>query len=195
MNSIIIPTTAAARQSSYPVERDMFDILLPAGRDTLVTAGVKGIGAAAATRLREGGATVLTAGWGRPGDPGLQRLFVAADITAADGLAVSGDAFSVVGDRKAEIGKLATKRDLGPQVEPDTGITAGDHVTRNLMAQFVGAVAVGLAVFTTSLMAFIALFAWWILVLEPSPAVQPPAQISMPLFPQGYRPPAHEHRS
>ena len=56
------------------------------GRRALVTGGTKGIGAATAARLREAGATVLTTARKRlvdlPGD-----LFVASDITTADGCA------------------------------------------------------------------------------------------------------------
>ena len=56
-----------------------------AGRRALVTGGSKGIGAAIAGRLAEGGATVLTTARTMPGgypDPG---LFVVADISTPGG--------------------------------------------------------------------------------------------------------------
>ena len=62
------------------------------GRRALVTGGTKGIGEAVATCLREGGAIVLTTAR-RPAatfDPG--DLFVAADITTAEGCAAVADA-------------------------------------------------------------------------------------------------------
>jgi NAD(P)-dependent dehydrogenase (short-subunit alcohol dehydrogenase family) len=69
----------------------MSDNLELDGRRALVTGGTKGIGKAVAARLREAGATVLTTSRTRPGDlPG--DLFVAADITTAEGCVVVGDA-------------------------------------------------------------------------------------------------------
>src|SRR5262245_48648372 len=63
------------------------------GRRALVTGGTKGIGRAVVTRLRESGATVLTTA--RTVSPGDTGLFVAADITTADGCAVIADAVRV----------------------------------------------------------------------------------------------------
>ena len=57
------------------------------GKHVLVTGGTKGIGAAVATRLREGGATVLTTARTKPSDLADANLFVASDITTADGCA------------------------------------------------------------------------------------------------------------
>ena len=62
------------------------------GRRALVTGGTKGIGAAVAARLREGGATVLTTARTAPGDLADAGLFVAADITTAEGCASVADA-------------------------------------------------------------------------------------------------------
>ena len=62
------------------------------GKHVLVTGGSKGIGAAVATRLREGGATVLTTARTKPGDLADTDLFVAADITTAEGCATVADA-------------------------------------------------------------------------------------------------------
>src|SRR6266436_5022626 len=61
------------------------------GKHVLVTGGSKGIGAAVATRLREGGATVLTTARTKPGDLADTDLFVAADITTAEGCATVAD--------------------------------------------------------------------------------------------------------
>ncbi len=69
----------------------MSDNLELEGRRALVTGGTKGIGEAVAARLREAGATVLTTARTRPGNlPG--DLFVAADITSAEGCATVADA-------------------------------------------------------------------------------------------------------
>jgi NAD(P)-dependent dehydrogenase (short-subunit alcohol dehydrogenase family) len=57
------------------------------GRRALVTGGTKGIGKAVASRLREAGATVLTTARMRPGDLDDADLFVAADLTTAEGCA------------------------------------------------------------------------------------------------------------
>jgi len=62
------------------------------GKHVLVTGGTKGIGAAVATRLREGGATVLTTARTRPSDLADADLFVASDITTAEGCATVADA-------------------------------------------------------------------------------------------------------
>ncbi|HEY6270095.1 MAG TPA: SDR family oxidoreductase [Candidatus Acidoferrum sp.] len=61
------------------------------GRRALVTGGSKGIGKAVATRLREAGATVLTTARMRPGDLS-DNLFVAAEITTAEGCATVANA-------------------------------------------------------------------------------------------------------
>jgi NAD(P)-dependent dehydrogenase (short-subunit alcohol dehydrogenase family) len=55
------------------------------GKRVLVTGGSKGIGQAVAARLREGGATVLTTARRQPSDLADETLFVAADITTAEG--------------------------------------------------------------------------------------------------------------
>ena len=63
-----------------------------AGQRALVTGGTKGIGAAVAARLRELGATVLTTARTPPGRQDPPDLFVAADITTAEGCATVADA-------------------------------------------------------------------------------------------------------
>jgi NAD(P)-dependent dehydrogenase (short-subunit alcohol dehydrogenase family) len=62
------------------------------GKRVLVTGGTKGIGQAVAVRLREGGATVLTTARTRPGDLADADLFVASDITTAEGCVTVADA-------------------------------------------------------------------------------------------------------
>jgi NAD(P)-dependent dehydrogenase (short-subunit alcohol dehydrogenase family) len=62
-----------------------------AGRHALVTGGTKGIGAAVAVRLLELGATVLTTARTPPELPQPGDLFVAADITTAEGCARVAD--------------------------------------------------------------------------------------------------------
>lgn len=55
------------------------------GYRALVTGGTKGIGQAVVTRLREMGATVLTTARTPPRDLADTDLFVAAEITTAEG--------------------------------------------------------------------------------------------------------------
>jgi NAD(P)-dependent dehydrogenase (short-subunit alcohol dehydrogenase family) len=57
------------------------------GKRVLVTGGTKGIGQAVAARLREGGATVLITARRQPRDLTDTDLFVATDITTAEGCA------------------------------------------------------------------------------------------------------------
>ena len=63
-----------------------------AGRRVLVTGGTKGIGQAVASRLRDGGAAVLTTARERPRDLSDADLFVATDITTPEGCAAIADA-------------------------------------------------------------------------------------------------------
>ena len=62
------------------------------GKRVLVTGGTKGIGQAVASRLRDGGAAVLTTARERPGDLADADLFVATDITTPEGCAAIADA-------------------------------------------------------------------------------------------------------
>lgn len=61
------------------------------GRRVLITGGSKGVGAAAVSLFREEGALVLTAARTRPADLP-EELFVAADLTTAEGCATVADA-------------------------------------------------------------------------------------------------------
>jgi NAD(P)-dependent dehydrogenase (short-subunit alcohol dehydrogenase family) len=69
----------------------MSDNLELNGRRALVTGGSKGIGKAVAARLREAGARVLTTARTRPSDLS-DNLFVAAEITTAEGCATVAEA-------------------------------------------------------------------------------------------------------
>ncbi|HEY6043534.1 MAG TPA: SDR family oxidoreductase [Nitrosospira sp.] len=62
------------------------------GRRALITGGTKGIGAAVVARLREEGARILTTARSRPGNLAPDVLFMAADITTAEGCATVVDA-------------------------------------------------------------------------------------------------------
>src|SRR5215475_9927507 len=62
------------------------------GKRVLVTGSTKGIGRAVATRLRDGGAKVLTTARQRTRDLADADLFVATDITSAEGCAVVANA-------------------------------------------------------------------------------------------------------
>lgn len=62
------------------------------GRRALVTGGTKGIGGAVAARLREAGAIVLATARTRPDDLAARDLFIAADLTTAEGCAAVADA-------------------------------------------------------------------------------------------------------
>jgi NAD(P)-dependent dehydrogenase (short-subunit alcohol dehydrogenase family) len=57
------------------------------GRRALVTGGTRGIGAAVVSQLRAAGATVLATARARQGDNPPDKLFLAADITTAEGCA------------------------------------------------------------------------------------------------------------
>jgi len=70
----------------------MSDTLELLGRKALVTGGTKGVGEAVAARLREAGATVLTTARTLRGNSANADLFVAADITTAEGCAAVADA-------------------------------------------------------------------------------------------------------
>ena len=96
-----------------------------AGRRALVTGGTKGIGEAVVTRLRELVARVLTTARTRPGRLAPDDLFVAADITTAEGCAAVVDAVSgqlggidivvhVVGGSSAPGGGFAALDDRNP---------------------------------------------------------------------------------
>src|SRR5262245_45797861 len=62
------------------------------GTRCLVTGGTKGIGQAVTMRLREGGAMVLSTARSQPSDFAGTNLFIATDITTAEGCADVADA-------------------------------------------------------------------------------------------------------
>ena len=61
------------------------------GCRALVTGGTKGVGAAVVARLREAGVKVLTTARSLDDNPA-NELFVAADVTSAQGCAMIADA-------------------------------------------------------------------------------------------------------
>jgi len=62
------------------------------GRRALVTGGTQGIGEAVVARLREAGVKVLTTARKTPADLSYPDLFVAADVSTAEGCAIVADA-------------------------------------------------------------------------------------------------------
>src|SRR6266571_3656292 len=83
MSSVIATETEALMATASEIQE-------LAGYRALVTGGTRGIGEAVAARLREAGATVLTTARTRPGDLP-DNLFVAAEITTAEGCATVAD--------------------------------------------------------------------------------------------------------
>ena len=115
-----------------------------AGRRALVTGGTKGIGEAVVTRLRELGARVLTTARTRPGRLAPDDLFVAADITTAEGCAAVVDAVSgqlggidivvhVVGGSSAPGGGFAALDDREWQRALDQNLFPAVRLDRALM--------------------------------------------------------------
>ena len=82
------------------------------GKRVLVTGGSKGIGQAVVARLREGGATVLTTARTGPGDLADTSLFVATDITTAEGCAAVVDA---VHERLGGIDIIVLSKEVSPK--------------------------------------------------------------------------------
>src|SRR5712664_1217441 len=118
------------------------------GKHVLVTGGTKGIGAAVATRLREGGATVLTAARTKPSDLADANLFVASDITTAEGCATVADAVRdrlggidiivhVVGGSSAPAGGFAVLDDNEWQRALDQNLFAAVRLDRALVPSMV----------------------------------------------------------
>ena len=115
-----------------------------AGQRALVTGSTKGIGAAVAARLREAGATVLTTARTRPDDVAPDELFVAADITTAEGCAVLANAVTeqlgnidiivhVVGGSSAPGGGFAALDDCGWQRALDQNLFPAVRLDRALL--------------------------------------------------------------
>ena len=119
-----------------------------AGRRALVTGGTKGIGEAVATRLRELGVRVLTTA--RTRSKGLDDdLFVAADITTAQGCATVEDAVRnrlggidiivhVVGGSSAPAGGFAALDDREWQRALDLNLFPAVRLDRALLPTMLG---------------------------------------------------------
>jgi NAD(P)-dependent dehydrogenase (short-subunit alcohol dehydrogenase family) len=127
----------------------MESILELKGRRALVTGGTRGIGGAVAARLREMGATVLTAARTRPDDMAPQELFVAADITTVQGCAAVVDAVSkelsgvdiivhVLGGASAPAGGFAVLDDDEWQRALDLNLFPAVRLDRALLPKMLG---------------------------------------------------------
>jgi len=122
----------------------MSDALELEGCRALVTGGTKGIGAAVATQLRAAGATVLTTARSRHGSRAPAELFVAADITTAEGCAAIFDAVRdqlggvdiivhVVGGSSAPAGGFAVLDDAEWQRALDLNLLPAVRLDRALL--------------------------------------------------------------
>lgn len=81
----------------------------------------------------------------------------------------------------AVVAPAATELERRPDAEAHGIVAALERSAEPIVA--------GLTVFMIGVAAFMAMFAWWVLVVEPSPAITPPAMVTMPLFPPGYQMP------
>jgi NAD(P)-dependent dehydrogenase (short-subunit alcohol dehydrogenase family) len=115
-----------------------------AGRRALVTGGTRGIGAAVVTRLRQGGATVMTTARQAPAAGGTDAdFFVVADVSAADGTetvlrAVAENLGGVdilintVGHSSKVPGGILAMSDEDWQADLDTNLLAAVRLDRGL---------------------------------------------------------------
>jgi NAD(P)-dependent dehydrogenase (short-subunit alcohol dehydrogenase family) len=122
----------------------MNDLRELAGLRALVTGGTKGIGGAVAARLQEAGAIVLTSARTRPATLCTEMLFVAADISTADGCAEVADAVRdrlggvdiivhVVGGSSAPAGGFAVLDDAEWQRAIDLNLMPAVRLDRALL--------------------------------------------------------------
>lgn len=120
-----------------------------AGRRALVTGGTRGIGGAIAARLRAAGAVVLTTARTRPADLSDPGLFVAADVSAAEGCAVVADAVRdrlggidilvhVVGGSSAPAGGFSVLDDAQWQRALDVNLLSAVRLDRALLPMMIG---------------------------------------------------------
>jgi NAD(P)-dependent dehydrogenase (short-subunit alcohol dehydrogenase family) len=114
------------------------------GKRVLVTGGTKGIGEAVAARLRNGGATVLVTARRRPDNSGDPTLFVAADISTAQGCKELADTVTqrlggvdvvvhVAGGSSAPAGGFAVLDEHEWQRALDLNLLAAVRVDRSLL--------------------------------------------------------------
>jgi hypothetical protein len=114
------------------------------GRRALVTGGTKGIGEAVAARLRAAGARVLTTARSRPNHS--DELFIAADVTTAEGCASVADAVRarlggveiivhVVGGSSAPAGGFAALDDAEWQRALDLNLFPAVRLDRALLPE------------------------------------------------------------
>ena len=91
------------------------------GKKAFVTGGTKGIGEAIVKRLRQAGATVMTAARTLPHDLKLPELFVQADISSPEG---AKRAFENVRSRVGRVDILVNN--VGGTSAPNGGVLALD---------------------------------------------------------------------
>lgn len=140
-------------------------------------------------RVGDDWAAALATGPARRDDRVPPPVFAAAAVAPAACRAVMADG----GVGNVDVDGPALARNPGLEA-PDAGSAAEGQGIRAAVGRLVEPLAVGLTVFTVGVAAFMAMFAWWILVVEPSPGIRPQTHVTMPLFPQGYHLPANQHR-
>jgi NAD(P)-dependent dehydrogenase (short-subunit alcohol dehydrogenase family) len=127
----------------------MEDRLELKGCRALVTGGTRGIGGAVSARLREMGATVLTAARTRPDNMPPQEPFVAADISTVKGCAAVADAVTsqlngvdivvhVLGGSSAPAGGFAVLDDDEWQRALDLNLFPAVRLDRALLPKMLG---------------------------------------------------------
>ena len=126
----------------------MSDYLELTGKRALVTGGTKGVGQAVVAALREAGATVLTTARSRPEQIGHADLFIAADVSTADGCAAVAHAVRerlggidilvhVVGGSSAPAGGFAVLDDHEWHRALDQNLLAAVRLDRALLPSMI----------------------------------------------------------
>jgi NAD(P)-dependent dehydrogenase (short-subunit alcohol dehydrogenase family) len=133
------------------------------GRRALVTGGTQGIGEAVVARLREAGVKVLTTARKTPAELPDSNLFVAADVSTADGCAIVADAVRdrlggvdiivhVVGGSSAPAGGFAVLNDREWSRALDLNLLSAVRLDRALLPAML-AQGAGVIIHITSIQA------------------------------------------